>query len=407
MRIYYLPRASNALLKILKNLLEIFKDFKNRFILFPANICYTFPLVSLYSDFKLSFYDIDYKTLYPFNLSNIISYYPKDSLILINVVIPYGNFDSKKIIFLKTEIEKINEFIKKDNKLILTLWDMALVMPTKETLDFILNNSKLFYQDFFVFSFSYAKQLELGYGSALFSPFHFNFNFNYVIDKYNISKLINKVDKIFKGSSIFYSKNKKEILTKILNNKNVFNCYNSELNILDQNELENILDKILNNLDFQINLRNNFKITFFNLLELKKNINYFYFKNLKEILTKDDFIELLDNDWFSWRFNIRVNLNRDELLKELFDKGVFVSRLFPVVSNLFLDNKDFLHNNSFPNSSNHWLRVINVFNNHLVINSNLFKKNIDITKGYLNSYYINNFIEVVKRFLNLSFFNSL
>ncbi len=216
MRIYYLPRASNSLVKILKNLPTIFKDFKNMFILFPANICYTFPLASIYCNFKLSFYDIDYKTLYPFDLKKIIACYPKDSLILINVVIPYGNFEPQKVILLKNEIERINEFIKKDNKLVITLWDMALVIPTKETLEFILNNSKLFKQDFFVFSFSYAKQLELGYGSALFSPFNLNINLSNVIDKSIISKLINKVDKIFKGSNIFYSKNKTEILFKII-----------------------------------------------------------------------------------------------------------------------------------------------------------------------------------------------
>ncbi|MCX7870956.1 MAG: hypothetical protein N2485_05230 [bacterium] len=409
MRIYYLPRASNSLVKILKNLPTIFKDFKNMFILFPANICYTFPLASIYCNFKLSFYDIDYKTLYPFDLKKIIACYPKDSLILINVVIPYGNFEPQKVILLKNEIERINEFIKKDNKLVITLWDMALVIPTKETLEFILNNSKLFKQDFFVFSFSYAKQLELGYGSALFSPFNLNINLSNVIDKSIISKLINKVDKIFKGSNIFYSKNKTEILFKIINNKNVFKCYNSELILIDQNELDNILDKILNNLDFSIILRNNLKTTFFSLLELKKNINYFYLTTLKSILTKksvllkDNLIELLDSDLLSWRFNIRINFNRDELLNELFKEGVFVSRLFPVVSHLFL-NQNFSYFdsniNDFANSSSHWLKVINIFNNHLVIDSNFLIRELNTTKDYLNSSYINNFVEVIKKFVN-------
>ena len=400
MNIYYLPRASNSLLKILLNLQNIFRDFKNMFISFPANICYTFPLASLYSNFKVSFYDIDYNTLYPLNLRDIISFYPKNSLILLIIVIPYGNFESKKMLTLEEEINKISKSIRQDNKLVLILWDMALVMITKEVINFILDNSDLFKQDFFVFSFSYAKQLELGYGSLLISPFKLDTNLKLQINKDNIPKLINKVDKIFKGSNIFYSQdkqNKIQILNKILNNKNVFYCYNSELDLSTALELDNLINKILNNIDFEIKLRNEFSISYFSLLNLKRNINLYYSLNLKELAkelnSSNMYLELIDNNLFSWRFNIRVNFDRDRLLKKLFDNGVFVSRLFPVVANLFLIDPIF--KSSFNNSSKHWLKVINVFNNHLVINNNFLSKN----NIYLNSNYIEKFVEVIGNFV--------
>jgi hypothetical protein len=400
MDIYYLPRASNSLLKILLNLQNIFRDFKNMFISFPANICYTFPLASLYSNFKVSFYDIDYNTLYPLNLRDIISFYPKNSLILLIIVIPYGNFESKKMLTLEEEINKISKSIRQDNKLVLILWDMALVMITKEVINFILDNSDLFKQDFFVFSFSYAKQLELGYGSLLISPFKLDTNLKLQINKDNIPKLINKVDKIFKGSNIFYSQdkqNKIQILNKILNNKNVFYCYNSELDLSTALELDNLINKILNNIDFEIKLRNEFSISYFSLLNLKRNINLYYSLNLKELAkelnSSNMYLELIDNNLFSWRFNIRVNFDRDRLLKKLFDNGVFVSRLFPVVANLFLIDPIF--KSSFNNSSKHWLKVINVFNNHLVINNNFLSKN----NIYLNSNYIEKFVEVIGNFV--------
>jgi hypothetical protein len=400
MDIYYLPRASNSLLKILLNLQNIFKDFKNMFISFPANICYTFPLASLYSNFKVSFYDIDYNTLYPLNLRDIISFYPKNSLILLIIVIPYGNFESKKMLTLKEEINKISKSIRQDNKLVLILWDMALVMITKEVINFILDNSDLFKQDFFVFSFSYAKQLELGYGSLLISPFKLDTNLKLQINKDNIPKLINKVDKIFKGSNIFYSQdkqNKVQILNKILSNKNVFYCYNSELDLSTALELDNLITKILNNVDFEIKLRNGFNISYFSLLNLKRNINLYYHSNLKELAkelnSSNIYLELIDSNLFSWRFNIRVNFNRDKLLKKLFDNGVFVSRLFPVVANLFLIDPIF--KSSFNNSSKHWLKVINVFNNHLVIDNNFLSKN----NIYLNSNYIEKFVEVIGNFV--------
>jgi hypothetical protein len=400
MDIYYLPRASNSLLKILLNLQNIFKDFKNMFISFPANICYTFPLASLYSNFKVSFYDIDYNTLYPLNLRDIISFYPKDSLILLIIVIPYGNFESKKILTLKEEINKINKSISQDNKLVLILWDMALVMITKEVINFILDNSDLSKQDFFVFSFSYAKQLELGYGSLLISPFKLDTNLKLRINKDNIPKLINKVDKIFKGSNIFYSQdkqNKVKVLNKILNNKNVFYCYNSELDLHTALELDNLVNKILNNLDFEIKLRNGFNISYFSLLNLKRNVNLYYYSNLKELAkelnSSNMYLELIDSNLFSWRFNIRVNFNRDKLLKMLFDNGVFVSRLFPVVANLFLIDPIF--KSSFNNSSKHWLKVINVFNNHLVIDNNFLSKN----NIYLNSNYLEKFLKIIGDFV--------
>jgi hypothetical protein len=400
MDIYYLPRASNSLLKILLNLQNIFKDFKNMFVSFPANICYTFPLASLYSNFKVSFYDIDYNTLYPLNLRDIISFYPKNSLILLIIVIPYGNFEAEKILISKEKINKINKSIRQDNKLVLILWDMALVMITKEVINFILDNSDLFKQDFFVFSFSYAKQLELGYGSLLISPFKLDTNLKLQINKDNIPKLINKVDKIFKGSNIFYSQdkqNKVQILNKILNNKNVFYCYNSELDLSTALELDNLITKILNNVDFEIKLRNGFNISYFSLLNLKRNINLYYHSNLKELAKElnnsNIYLELIDSNLFSWRFNIRVNSNRDRLLKKLFDNGVFVSRLFPVVANLFLIDPIF--KSSFNNSSKHWLKVINVFNNHLVINNNFLSKN----NIYLNSNYIEKFVEVIGNFV--------
>jgi hypothetical protein len=67
--------------------------------------------------------------------------------------------------------------------------------------------------------------------------------------------------------------------------------------------------------------------------------------------------------------------------------------LFPVVANLFLIDPIF--KSSFNNSSKHWLKVLNVFNNHLVIDNNFLSKN-DI---YLNSNYIEKFLKVIGDFV--------
>jgi len=158
-----------------------------------------------------------------------------------------------------------------------------------------------------------------------------------------------------------------------------------------------ILELEKNYVNFEIKLRNGFNISYFSLLNFKRNINLYYSLNLKELAkelnSSNMYLELIDNNLFSWRFNIRVNFNRNRLLKKLFDNGVFVSRLFPVVANLFLIDPIF--KSSFNNSSKHWLKVINIFNNHLVIEHNFLPKN----NIYLNSNYIEKFVKVIGNFV--------
>ncbi|MFN4219820.1 MAG: hypothetical protein ACK4GJ_02725 [bacterium] len=355
MNLYICPRASNCISKIVKHFENHFKKIE---IYLPVNICYTVPLSLMYTKGELKFYDIDYYTLYP-DLDSVNKIFEKEflenkiynesELLIFLCVIPYGNWNTVK---LKEYKSKILETLKLKSKLkssvkdsVFIIWDCALVFPVYEVLQYINENCSSY--ESFVFSFSYAKPLELGFGSALFTKQNITYNFPLTVDKNLISFLVNKVDKKFKT----YLN-----LEKVKSKNQSFTCYNSELHINDQKYILKILEKIYIKEDFSLILRKNIKSSYFEILNKKLKTNLLFREFFK--LKNKQGIETLDDNPLSWRFNIRVDSKiRNSLIDEIFKEDVFVSRLFPSLA------KYLNLNQNFPNSSQHWQKIINIFNN--------------------------------------------
>lgn len=337
---YICPRASNCVLKLIKHFEKIFKDIS---VYFPANICYTLPLSVSYSEAKIELYDIDFNTLYPDfikicqKIREGILRFSENSLIIFVVVVPYGNWSIEEMNTTKEKARKIlgsNLFI---------LWDCALCFPTKERINYILNN--LTEDQGFLFSFSYAKPIELGFGSVLFTKQKINHSFENTIDKNTSSFLVNRVDKIFKTYLNF---------DKIKNKRQTYICYNSELEKEDSKYIYQMLENILKQEDFYIQLRKNQNTSYYEILNKKIENNSFFRRNL-EIQG----IQILDNDNLSWRFNIRVYREmRDKIIEKIFRRGGFVSRLFPNISGILGKPK-----REYENTSKNWQTIINIFNN--------------------------------------------
>ncbi|MCX7758834.1 MAG: hypothetical protein N2169_04405 [bacterium] len=340
---YICPRASNCLLKIIK----YFEQYFNKVTVYlPANICYTFPLSLTYSKARIILYDIDFQNLYP-NFSQISvenkESSNKDEFIIFVCVIPYGNWENQ-------EISKNRNLIKKifgDSTFI--IWDCALTFLDKNKISYIHNN--LTEKEGYIFSFSYAKPLELGFGAILFTKLKINHTFPNIIDRNLSSFLINRVDKIFKTFLIF---------EKISSKKQAFLCYNSELHIQDTKYIYQIIENITKDKDFCIKLRKNDNLSFYELIEKRKKNNQFLRNNLRKIEIENNQIELLDKDNLSWRFNIRVKRElRDKIIEKVFKNGAFASRLFPNIHK-FVSNEE---KNKYNNTSKHWEQIINIFNN--------------------------------------------
>ncbi|MCS7243984.1 MAG: hypothetical protein RMJ36_04550 [Candidatus Calescibacterium sp.] len=352
---YICPRASNCLLKIIKH----FEQYFNRLSVYlPANICYTFPLSLTYSKARIRLYDIDFENLYP-NFSQISEEIrkssEKDEFIIFVCVIPYGNWEDQ-------EISKNRSLIKKIfGDSIFIIWDCALTLLDKNKLSYIHNN--LTEKEGYIFSFSYAKPLELGFGSILFTKLKINHTFPNIIDRNLSSFLINRVDKIFKTFLAF---------EKVSSKKQSFLCYNSELHIQDTKYIYQIIENIAKGKDFFLKLRKNDKSSFYELIENRKKNNQFLKNNLGKIEIENNQIEFLDKDDLSWRFNIRVKRElRDKIIDEVFKNGAFASRLFPNIHK-FVNNSE---KNKYDNTSKHWQQIINIFNNqnnkynHIIIKS--------------------------------------
>ncbi|MEN3014488.1 MAG: hypothetical protein ABDH21_00265 [bacterium] len=331
--LYITPRASNSLLKLVKTLE---KHQLPICVYFPANICYTFPLSCLYSNSTIKLYDISYETLYPDYSSVRLEDSDSRSIKIFVCVIPYGNWDLNQI---KDNRQKIRHLLGKETFIV---WDCALTFPTYNTLNYICQIQNEY--ESFVFSFSYAKPIELGFGSAIFTKLNLHYNHPLKINRFQISYLVNKVDKRYKTYLNLF---------KLAQKRYSFLCYNSELDESDSKQIYSMIEKIASNQDFALTLRKQIKITYFELLDKIISNNRFFKANLEGLGI--DFVDKCD---ISWRFNIRVHESiRDSLIKRIFQNGGYVSRLFPSISHLF--NNNFL----YPNSSRHWQRIVNIFNN--------------------------------------------
>lgn len=353
MNVHVCSRASNCISKIVKHFEKQFKKIK---IYLPINICYTVPLSLMYTKSEIKFYDIDYRTLYP-DFGNLINEEFENlgdfEVVIFLCVIPYGNWDTDKISEYRS---KISEKLKGKANNIFIMWDCALVFPTYEILKYIEKNCNE--DESFIFSFSYAKPLELGFGSTLFTKKNVNHIFPIKVDKNYISFLVNKVDKKFKSYLNF-----EKIKTKTYS----FICYNSELDVNDQKYIFKILEKIYAKEDFFVILRKNVKSSYSEILNKKiKNNKLFkeFFKNLVNQSESNLKIEILDQNPLSWRFNVRIDSKvRNSLIDRIFKEGAFASRLFPSLAKYLINSKYLKLNRSFPNASQHWQMIINIFNN--------------------------------------------
>ena len=345
--LYFLPRASNALLKLLRNW-EL-KGEKGK-ILFPANICYTFPLAATLSSWEVEFSDVDYSTGY-ISLRDV-DFAELKALVF---VIPYGNF-------LIDEFQGIRNAL---TPLRLTgariIWDFALVLPTSDLLNYIL--STIEEGEFFIFSFSYGKQLEIGYGALLISSKPIEYRFQAEISKEEARYYINKVDKLFRGA---ISKYGSSLYLKLRDNPKVRRGYESELSEESRKPLAELFEEIVSGGDPLLELKDGRAFLLSEIIEMKLEINRLYRENFLELAETYDLdreaLELLDRSPLSWRFNLRLHPDlRDEILDAIFERGLFASRQFPVIAKYF--GRD---DRTYHNAGENWRRIINLFNNHLV-----------------------------------------
>ena len=355
--VYYYPRASNALLDVLRNLSA--SDPIPSKVLFPANECYTFPLAATLSGWELGFYDVDVAGgeagLIPSSNELLNGNVESPIRIMLVIVIPYGELPSRDLSDLRSRIMNLYQGLADSlsgDAEFHVMWDLALVMPTKELLEGLMEG--LGENEFAVFSFSYGKQIELGYGAVLLSGRRLRRTLKYLASPSRISYLIDKVDKRFKGLMGRYGK---RLALKLKEDPKVRECYDSALPPSEERVLEKVLDSILSGRDVSLQLRNGQVMAYEELKALKERLNSLYLEAFKG---KD--VRVLTIDPLAWRFSVRFPspARRDRFLGELFSRGGFASRLFPVTSRWFGDDT------YYEAAADNWLRVVNLFNNHLV-----------------------------------------
>ena len=100
----------------------------------------------------------------------------------------------------------------------------------------------------------------------------------------------------------------------------------------------------------------------------KKTINSLYIKNISREAQ-------LSEDYHNWRFNILVN-NKNELIKSIFKKNLFVSNHYYPISKL-------INKGSCPNSDMIFNHIINLFNDKRY-NKNMALSTIDIINNHIS-----------------------
>ncbi len=295
----------------------ITNNISGKFLL-PANICPIVPLVFIKNNIKVKFIDISKKN-FDMDKSLIFENLEKfDGLLWNN---SYGKEDNNSNFFLKCKKNKKNFFI---------IDDRCLNEPN-------LSLKRQINSDLEIYSTGYSKYCDLGHGGYGLSPKKISY-FPNSYNKFSYEYIIKKFYSSIKNKNIFYSKKE-----NWLENKN---------NI---NSLEYF--KKIKKLKRKIKIH-------------KKKINSIYEQLIPNKLK-------VNNIYNNWRYNI-LTPNRDILLNEIFQKGLFASNHYYPSSKIFqnkhMKNSDYVAKN-----------ILNLFND-LRFNEKMAIKISQIIKNHYLKY---------------------
>lgn len=287
-------RASAILFNFIKS-----NELLNTFIL-PANICPIVPLVFYKAGIKIEFVDIDNDLFINKNIVFEKLKRRKYSGVLFNH--SYGN-----------KVTPYSFFKELKNKYPHTLIidDKCLCYPTFKLTD---------YCDITLNSTGYAKTVNLGFGG-----------YAYINSKHKY--------KIFNEN---YSQGK---LLKLQNHLKFTLSNNVAFKYTDLGWLDTSVPNI--------SVEKYFKLVKKEIQEIKmikQKTNWIYRQKLPSQIQ-------LDRKYQNWRFNILVE-NKNNILKEIFRKGLFASNHFQSLSNIFTNT-----NAPFANELHN--KIINLFNDNL------------------------------------------
>jgi len=289
-------RASAILFDFLSSIRE---EIKKPFIL-PANVCPIVPVTFIKAKIPFIFSDITIKDML-IDKKNVLSKTLNEEISGVLFVRSYGQMNNEAGFFCS--LRKIN------HKLII-IDDRCLCIPN--------TNGEDIYEeaDLTLFSTGYAKYAELNYGGFAYIKHYINLiNFESIFDPNAHRDLIEAMNCAIRDNTKFVF-NDENWLNKVID--------------FDKNEYFKIIEEKTKAATFQ-----------------KSKLNAIYATLLPKSI---QLIELSNN----WRFNIMVE-NKNNILKKIFDEGLFASSHYSSVSHLFSVersiNADFIHNN-----------IINLFN---------------------------------------------
>ncbi len=296
--ILFEARASIILYNVLKSIRP-----KKKFIL-PLNICPIVPAIFLKAKVKFEFIDI--------SLDNLCM---NQELLLDKIY----NEDVGGVLFVKTfgiELDTRSLFkkIKKINREIFIIDDCCLQIPK---FDYDIESS---YADLAIFSTGYSKYVDIGWGGFGFLNDRINYQKNYLIFyQKDLESFTSETQKCINNNCLFQYKDN-------------FWLGSNEARYDDFTIYKNAIIKKVQEIK-----------------EHKELLNSVYKKNLPA--------EIQLGDRFSnWRFSILVE-NKEDLLKDIFDAGLFASSQYKEVDYMY--KKNAIKNS---NAQKIHKRIINLFN---------------------------------------------
>lgn len=300
MKVVIEDRASIILYNVLKELRLKLGEVK---FFMPANVCPIVPATFIKAGVKYEFIDIDNETL-NIDLNKVSEEVENSNINCGLLFVRYlGNMTCVESEFKKLKSQ--NVFIIDDR------------CPSRPTFN---ENDVLDYSDVTLFSTGYAKYVELGYGGYAF------------VNSTKIDYFKNKLDFNDKEHEAITKEFNKCIATK---KKFKFDKDNWLGNTEKSYDFESYKNTVLENIN-KVDLH-------------KKKMNDFYRANLPADIQ-------FKTDYQNWRFNITVK-DKDLLLKEIFDSGLFASSHYASISDIFANKKS-------PNAETLYNHTINLFNDY-------------------------------------------
>ncbi|MBP7274247.1 MAG: DegT/DnrJ/EryC1/StrS family aminotransferase [Saprospiraceae bacterium] len=259
------------------------RNYANGKYLLPANVCPIVPLTFKKANVDFEFIDINNKTLC-IDEETVLKKISDNSSEFEGIVFVHTYGALKHVHNFFNQIKAISTNFK-------IIDDRCLCFPDTEIKDMC--------SDLMLYSTGYGKTIDLGQGAFAYLKEGLYVNEevqNY--SEYDLEKLTDDYK--------FCLQNRLNI-----SNKN-YNWLDTKLNTIDKNKYFQLISQKV------VELKTH-----------KEKINAIYNSNLSDHIK-------LDSDFNNWRYNIVVN-NKDEILRRIFDAGLFASSHYVPSSVLFSD----------------------------------------------------------------------